>query len=57
MLPTRDPPQKKRLTQPENEELEKIIPSKWTAKKEKSWCSNTYIRKNKFQNKSHEKGY
>ena len=33
MPPTRDPPQKKRLTQTESEWLEKIIPSRWTGKK------------------------
>ena len=32
MLPTRDPPQNKRLTQTESEGLEKNIPSKWTGK-------------------------
>ena len=33
MLPTRDPPQDKRLTQTESEGLEKNIPRKWTGKK------------------------
>ena len=33
MLPTREPPQNKRPTQTESEELEINIPSKWTRKK------------------------
>ena len=33
MLPTRDPPQDKRLTQTESEGLETNFPSKWTGKK------------------------
>ena len=33
MLPTRDPPQNKRLTQTECEGLEENITSKWTGKK------------------------
>ena len=33
MLPTRDPPQNKRLTQTESKGLETNIPSKWTRKK------------------------
>ena len=33
MLSTRDPPQNKRPTQPESEEMEKNIPRKWTGKK------------------------
>ena len=48
MLPTRDPPQNKRPTQTEIEELETNIPNKWTGKKKKkkkkSRGSNTYIR-------------
>ena len=52
MLPTRDPPQNKRLTQTESEGLEKNIPSKWTGKK--SWSSNTYIRQNRLPNKGHK---
>ena len=53
MLPTRDPPQNKRPTQTESEGLEKNIPRKWTG--EKSWGSNTYMRQNRLQNKSHKK--
>ena len=53
MLPTRDPPQNKRPIQTKSERLGKNIPSKWTGKK--SWCSNTHIRQNKFQNKGHKK--
>ena len=33
MLPTRDPPQDRRPTQTESEELETNIPSKWTGEK------------------------
>ena len=33
MLPTKDPPQNKRLTLTESEGLESNIPSKWTEKK------------------------
>ena len=33
MLPTRDPPQDKRLTQTESEGLETNFPSKWIGKK------------------------
>ena len=33
MLPTRDPPQNKRLTQTESEGLGKNTPSKWTGRK------------------------
>ena len=33
MLPIRNPPQKKRPTQTESEELEKNIPIKWTGNK------------------------
>ena len=33
MLPTRDPPQDKRHTQTESEELQTNFPSKWTGKK------------------------
>ena len=47
MLPTRDPPQDKRPTQTESEELEINIPSKWTGKKR--WDSNTHIRQSKLQ--------
>ena len=45
MLPTRDPPQKKRPTQTESEGLEKKY----------SWDSNTYITQNRLQNKGHKK--
>ena len=50
MVPTGDPPQKKRPTQTESEGLEKNIPSKWTGKK--SWGSNTLIRQTDFKNES-----
>ena len=53
MLPTRDPPQNKRLTQTESEGLEKDIPSKQTGIK--SQGSNTYIKQNRLQNKGHKK--
>ena len=33
MLPTRDPPQNKKRTQTESEELKQDIPSKWTGEK------------------------
>ena len=33
MLPTRDPPQDKRISQTESEWLETYFPSKWTGKK------------------------
>ena len=54
MLPTRDPPQNKRYTQAESEGVEENIPSKQTQKE--SWASNSYIRQNRLQNKSHKKG-
>ena len=50
MLPTRDPPQDKRPTQTESEDLDKNIPSKWTGKI--SHASNT---QNRLQNKGHKK--
>ena len=53
MMPTRDPPQNKRPTQTESKEQEKNIPSKWTGKK--SWGSNTYIKQDRLQKKSHKK--
>ena len=54
MLSTRDPPQNKRFTQAESKGMEIIIPCKYTRKK--SWGSNTYIRQNRLQNKSHKRG-
>ena len=51
MLPTRDPPQKKRPTQTESEGLEKDIPGKLTG--EKIQGRNTYIRQNRYENKGH----
>ena len=36
MLPTRDPPEDKRLAQTESEGLETNFPSKWTEKKKKA---------------------
>ena len=53
MLPTRDPPQKKRHTQTESEGLEKNITSKWTGKK--SGGSNTCLRQTRLQNRGHKK--
>ena len=52
MLPTRDPPQDKRLTQTESERLESILPSKWTRKKSRG--SNTDMRKTRLQKKGHQ---
>ena len=43
----------KRPTQIESKVLEENIPSKWAG--EKSWCSNTYIRQERLQNKGHKK--
>ena len=53
MLPTKDLSQDKRPTQIESKVLEENIPSKWAG--EKSWCSNTYIRQERLQNKGHKK--
>ena len=53
MLPTRDPPQDKRPIQTESEGLETNIPSK-CHKKKKSRGSNTHIRQNRLQKKSHK---
>ena len=47
MLPKRDPPQNKRPTQTESEELETNISSKWTGKK-KSQNNNSHIRQNRL---------
>ena len=47
MLPKRDPPQEKRLTQTESEGLETNFPSKWTGKKSRG--SNIHIRQNRLQ--------
>ena len=52
MLPTRDRPQNKTLTQTERERLEKSILRKWTGKK--SWGSSTHIRQNTLQKKGHK---
>ena len=54
MLPSRDPPQNKRPTQTESEELEKKY-SKQMDMEKKIWGSNTYNRQNRLQNKSHKK--
>ena len=51
MLPTRDPPQDKRPTQTESEELETNFPGKRTGIK--SSGSNTHIRQNRLQEKGH----
>ena len=53
MLPTRDPPQNKRPTQTQSQEVGKNIPSNWSGKK--SQGSNTYVRQNRLQNKDHRK--
>ena len=53
MLPTRDPPQNKKPTQTESQGLETNISSKWTGKKSRG--SNTHIRQNRLQKKSHKK--
>ena len=53
MLPTRDPPQDKRLPQTESEGLETNFPSKWTGKKSRG--SNTHIRQNRLPKKGHKK--
>ena len=53
MLPTRDPPQDKRPTQTESDGLETNIPRKWAGIK--SQGSNTHIRQNRLQKKSHQK--
>ena len=54
MPPTRDPPQNRRPTQTESEGLETNIPSKWTGEKN-SQGSNTHMRKNILQKKSHKR--
>ena len=50
MLPTRDPPQDRRLIQTGSEGLETNIPSKWTRKKSRG--SDTHIRQNRLQEKA-----
>ena len=52
MLPTRVPPQDRRLTQTESEGLVTNIPSKWTGKKSRG--SNTHIRQNRLPKKGHK---
>ena len=52
MLPQRDPPQDKRLTQTESEGLETNIPSKWIGKKSRG--NTTHIRQNTLQKKGHK---
>ena len=52
MLPTRDPPQDKTLTQTESEGLETNFPSK--QEKKKSRGSNTHIRQNRLQKTGHK---
>ena len=55
MLPTRDPPQDRRPTQPESKGLETNLPSKWTGKKKKkSQGRNTHIRQNRLPKKVHK---
>ena len=49
MLPRRDPPQNKRLTQTESERFEKNILSKWTGKKE---LGQQYVDKTDFKTKA-----
>ena len=53
MLPTRDPPQDKRLTQTESEGLETNFPKKWKGKK--TWSNNTLIRQKRLQNQGIER--
>ena len=53
MLPTRDPPQDRRPTQTESEELETKFPANGQEKK-KSRGSNTHIRQNRLQKKGHK---
>ena len=53
MLPTRDPPQDKRLTQTESEGLETNFTSKRTGKKSRG--SNTHIRQNRLPKKGHKR--
>ena len=43
MQPTTDTPQNKKPTQTESEGLEQKVSSKWTGKKKKKECRNTYI--------------
>ena len=52
MLPTRNPPQDKRLTQTESEGLNTNFPSKRTGKKSRG--SNTHIRQNRLPKKGHK---
>ena len=52
MLPTRDPPQDRRPTQTESEELETNFPGKRTGIKSRG--SNTHIRQNRLQKKGHK---
>ena len=53
MLPTRHPPQDKRPTQTESEELETKFPANGQEKK-KSRGSNTHIRQNRLPRKGHK---
>ena len=52
MLPTRDPPQHKRPTEPESEGVETNFPSKQTGNKSRS--NNTHIRQNRLPKKGHK---
>ena len=52
MLPTRDPPQNKRLTQTESEGLETNLPSKWTRKKNKPGVTILISHKTDFKNRA-----
>ena len=54
MLPIRDPPQNKKLTQAESDGLEENIPCKWTQSKN-NWGSKTYIRQNRLSNRNYNK--
>ena len=54
LLPTRDPPQKKRTIQTESKGLEKKY-SKQMDRKKKIWGSNTQIRENRLQKRGHRK--
>ena len=55
MLPTRDPPQEKRLTQTESEGLETNFPSKQKGKK-KAWVAILISDKIDFKTEAIRKG-
>ena len=52
MVSIRDPPQNKRFIQTESEEMEKYS---MQMEMKRSWGSNNSIRKNRLQNKDHNK--